>query len=238
MNQPYDTLHTKTNFKATYDRFEVDTSDANGMNADVRLDNTLVVVTDTTVNVAATKGDKTSVTAVVSTSSLGSDSAFYWQDPSNGDIYRYNYGVEYINNFPYLVQALGGKKIDIKWVRVFKADAKPGNSWIAAKDSVKLTQPIITTVYITNTAFIKLDTAIIVAGDTIVCKHIQIVGKGTAAFGSIIVTGTNVADTYISLKYGTTIWDYFRSSTTSSVPASSQFSRKGRGYSKTMKSHN
>lgn len=233
-----DTFHSQKNFATTYDRYEVDTSKADGTNPDQRLDGTKMTVTETTIATDATYKLKTNVTVVASSYGSTKDTLYYWQDPSNGDLYRYNYGVSYINSFSFLVSAIG-KPVDIGWVRVVKSGSAVGESWIAAKDSFDVLA-LGTKIYITNTATMKADTSIMVGAESVTCKHIQIAGAAKMTYNpgiSIVITGQNVADTYISNKYGTTIWDYFRSSTTSTTPNIPQYNFKARGYSKVMASH-
>ncbi len=233
-----DTFSTKMNFTTTYDQYEVDTSNASGSDPDVLLASTKVTVTERVIDTNATFAGKTHVSVIVSSNGSTSDTLRYWQDATSGDIYRYNYGVAYINSFAYLVAFIGAP-VDIKWVRVYKADAVTNESWVAAIDTVSVSA-LGTQAFLLNTATRKADTTILVGTENITCKHIQILGTGSLTYNvgvAITVTGRNVADTYISTKYGSTVWDYFRSSTTSTSPNFAAFNYKARGYSKIMKTH-
>src|SRR5687768_9460651 len=118
------------------------------------------------------------------------------------------------------------------------AGASIGESRIAAKDGV-IFADINTYVYLTNTAMMKCDTTIVVGSDMLSSTHIRIGRSAVMTIGgTITISGNNVADTYISGKYGTTLWDYFRSSSTSTSPNNPAYNFKARGYSKIMAGHN
>lgn len=208
-----------------YDSYIVDTSDAAGNNPDRLLTETKVIVTETVIDTGVTYDGRSNCTIV----SSGGDSIIYSQD-ANGDLYRYNFGFDYLNSFPLLVLYVG-HEINVKWVLVAKLTDQVGQTWVAAKDSVFLA----TTgsyVYLQSNATQKADTTIEVLGAGVKCKHVQHVVIASANLSGLAVNGKDVIDTYISAELGATVWDYFRSATVTGA-----FNAKAQGLWKIMTYH-
>jgi hypothetical protein len=74
-----------------YDQYIVDTSDAAGNNPDRLIPESKVVVTETVIDTGVTYEGRNNCVIVRS----GADSIIYSQD-ANGDLYRYNYGFDYL----------------------------------------------------------------------------------------------------------------------------------------------
>jgi len=187
-----------------YDQYEVDTSDANGNNPDRLLPETKVVITETVIGVGKTYDGRSNCFIV----SSGSDSIIYSQD-ANGDLYRYNYGFGYINNYPQVLQFLGLQEgINVRWVLVAKLTDKTGQTWVAAKDSVLLPS-FGSYVYLQSNATQKADTTFYVMGasDAVTCKHVQHKVTANATISGFPITASNTIDTYISAELGATVWD-------------------------------
>src|SRR5688572_10791543 len=182
-----------------YDSYIVDTSDAAGNNPDRLIPESKVVVTETVIDTGAgvTYDGRSNCTIVGS----GSDSVIYSQD-ANGDLYRYNFGFDYLNSFPLLVLYVG-HEINVKWVLVAKLTDQVGQTWVAAKDSVFLASAG-SYVYLQSTATQKADTTIQVMGAGVKCKHVQHVVTASANLSGLPVNGKDVVDTYISAELGAT----------------------------------
>lgn len=211
-----------------YDQYIVDTADAAGNNPDRLIPESKVVVTETVIDTGVTYDGKTNCTII----SSGSDSVIYSQ-AANGDLYRYNFGFDYLNSFPLLVLYVG-HEINVKWVLVAKLTDQVGQTWVAAKDSVFLASNG-TYVYLQSNATQKADTTIEVMGVGVKCKHVQHVVTATATLNTsplIQANGKDVIDTYISAELGATVWDYFRSATVTGA-----LNAKAQGLWKIMTSH-
>lgn len=208
-----------------YDSYIVDTSDASGNNPDRLIPESKVIVTETVIDTGKTYDGRSNCTIVGS----GSDSVIYSQD-ANGDLYRYNFGFDYLNSFPLLVLYVG-HEINVKWVLVAKLTDQVGQTWVAAKDSVFLASAG-SYVYLQSTATQKADTTIQVMGAGVTCKHVQHVVTASANLSGLPVNGKDVVDTYISAELGATVWDYFRSATVSGA-----MNAKAQGMWKIMTSH-
>ncbi|HEY6171715.1 MAG TPA: hypothetical protein VIX80_05600 [Candidatus Kapabacteria bacterium] len=211
-----------------YDSYIVDTSDAAGNNPDRLIPESKVVVTESVTDTGVTYDGRSNCTIV----SSGGDSIIYSQD-ANGDLYRYNFGFDYLNSFPLLVLYVG-HEINVKWVLVAKLTDQVGQTWVAAKDSVFLASNG-TYVYLQSNATQKADTTIEVMGAGVRCKHVQHVVTATATLSTsplVQANGKDVVDTYISAELGSTVWDYFRSATVSGA-----INAKAQGLWKIMTSH-
>lgn len=98
------------------------------------------------------------------------DTAYIWQDGS-GNVYRYNYGADILNNIGAVTLALG-HRLEVGWVLQAKMSASTGTGWIAARDTENITllgQSAIVT--IRDSATRVADTTITVAGSTTTCVH-------------------------------------------------------------------
>lgn len=215
----------KKNGVFMYDSYVVDTSDAAGNNPDRLIPESKVVVTQTVIDTGVTYDGRSNCTII----SSGSDSVIYSQS-ANGDLYRYNFGFDYLNSFPLLVLYVG-HEINVKWVLVAKLTDQVGQTWVAAKDSVFLASAG-SYVYLQSSATQKADTTIEVMGAGVKCKHVQHIVTASATLSGFPVNGKDVVDTYISAELGATVWDYFRSATVSGA-----MNAKAQGVWKIMTSH-
>jgi hypothetical protein len=211
-NEPtkIDTFKYHSNFTTKFDQYEVDTSDANGNNPDQIITSSKVQVTEITVDTNMSYAGKTHVLAVRSTynpATKPADTIYYYQE-SNGDLYRYNYGFDYLNSFPDLVTYVG-HPISVGWVLVAKLGGKEGDKWTAVKDTIESTS-FPGGVYLESQATSKPDTTIMVLGEQVQCHHVRFVITGMANMG-VLITATEITDTYISSDLGATVWDFFRS---------------------------
>ncbi len=221
-----DTLKFSTGTVFTYERYQLDTSDASGNNPDVRLDATKEDITETVVATGIAYEGRTNCIIVQSVSGGQTDSVIYSQS-SNGDLYRYNFGFDYLNSFPELVLFIG-HKVNVKWTLVAKLGGKVGDSWTAVRDSIFLPS-FGSYVYLQSVATTKDDTTLTVNGTALHCHHVQHVVTATANIGGAPVNGRDVVDTYIAPEIGATVWDYFRSATVSGA-----FNSKARGSTKIL----
>jgi hypothetical protein len=210
-----------------YDSYIVDTSDANGNNPNIILDSTRVVVTETVVDTAKEYDGRLNCIIV----SSGSDSIIYSQS-ANGDLYRYNYGFDYVNSFEALKPYLPADGVNVGWVLVAKLTDKNDQSWVAVQDTILL--PSFGAVYLKSNAVQKSDTTFHIMGatDAVVCKHVQHTFTATLGEGPTAINAVDVVDTYISAELGATVWDFFRSANVTGA-----FKAKVQGKSKIMTSH-
>lgn len=217
-----------------YDQYQVDTSDATGNNPDRLVPSTKIEITETVIDTGREYEGRSNVFVVRSSSSLGSDSILYSQS-SNGDLYRYNYGFDYINSYPAVKLFLGlSEDINVKWVLVAKLTDQTGQTWVSAKDSVLLPS-FGSYVYLQSDATQKADTTMFIMGatDAVKCKHVQHKVTANATISGFSVSAINTIDTYISAELGATVWDFIRSSTVSSALVNG----KARGSWKIMTYH-
>ena len=126
----------------------------------------------------------------------------YMYQKSTGDFYTYNFGVETLNNNPFVSLATGGQKFDIGWVLQVKMGASPGTGWIACDTGAQikvLGNPM--TLTIKDTATMMADLTLTVGAEQVTVKH-AVHSVTVSASGGLIHATTSI-DTYVSTKYGT-----------------------------------
>jgi hypothetical protein len=202
-------VNFKQGFHSQFDVFVVDTADASGNNGDKILNSTRKSVQEITVSTGITYKGKSNVAMVV-TFDQTNDTNYFYQDP-NGDLYRYNFGFNILNQYSFLVQALG-KPIDEGWVLASKMKSSAGTPWVAkSEDSIQLAGLGLNLyVHFSSSAQMLADTTIIVGTTSLVCRHarhhvIAFVPQGQ--FGH--ETGDAYVDTYISTSIGAVPLDFY-----------------------------
>jgi len=201
-------MNFKKDFHSQYDIFVVDSADASGNNGDRILGSTRVSAPEIIVDTALSFMGKTNVVRIVTfmTPPALNDTNYFYQDP-NGDLYRYNYGFSILNQFSYLVQAIGSP-VDVGWVLAAKMTSKEGTTWVAKTDSV-LIQQFNIPVYLTSQATMLSDTTFLVDTSHVKARHVQHIitakaGNGVAQDGKVII------DSYLSTDINAVVEDFFR----------------------------
>lgn len=147
----------------------------------------------------ATAYGKTGVRVLVNVqkSDQAKDTTYLWQD-ANGNVWRYNYGVELLNTDP-AVQGLLHQRIDVGWVLLDSTKATAGNSWLANASQVAILGGLANVTLNDNATYVG-DTSMTVSGKTISARHIvhTVVASGPG-------NGTVKIDTYFSPSLGTVL---------------------------------
>jgi len=218
-------VHFKQSEIAYYQLNIVDTADASGNNLDRIIpdpDNPMMVeelVADT--NVSFSGGIRATKTILASNPP---DTNFYYQD-KDGNLFRYNYGFSKLNNYSFLVLALG-KTVDVGWVLFAKPGAPAGTSWVAKKDSMLSAQ--YGKLYLDDNATALADTTFKISdGQNFVdvkTTHVRHIVNGHT--GGNEISGVIVVDFYFSPELGLTIRDLFHSSKLSGLNLKTRGSEK------------
>lgn len=219
-------FETRSDFEARYDEYEVDTA---GTFYNKPILSTRTEVEETITDTGLTFEGMTRVSRHIAYyPSTGKRDTLYFAQDANGDLYRYNYGFNLLNNFPELVSIIG-RRIDMKWVLVMKFGKKQGAEWIARKDSLELLSYPGVKVYFESKAVMQADTTIQVGNEQVSCRHAMHTITATSSIGA---TGLIKAHTYISAKYGKVVWDFIESGSISGT-----FNARVRGVWKIMTFH-
>lgn len=234
---PVTGMNFKKDFTAHYNIFVADTADKNGNNGDL-IDpigakiGLLEIVVDTAISYKG-KDHVARVVTYDSTLTPKNDTNYFYQDP-NGDLYRYNYGFNILNQFSYLVQAIGGK-VDVGWVLAAKIGSATGTTWLAKSDSALIVS-FNTEVYLTSQGQMMADTTFIIGAETIKTHHARNTVNATALGGASAggQSGTAIIDSYYSTDINAVIEDFYRHVTLFGHPLSQQ----AQGKFKIMTSHN
>ncbi len=198
-----------------FNLFLVDTADKSGNNGDkIIADSAQYNRQELTIDTALTYKGFSNVTRMIFASNQP-DTNYYYQDAS-GNVWRYNYGFNFLNKFQSLVIALGGP-VDVGWVLTAKPGATVGTTWVGKSDS-SIIQSFGIKVYLTDNATVMNDTVIAVSSNNITTQHIRhiVVASGGGTNGTVII------DTYISPELGTTVMDFFHHSQISGLLANLQ----------------
>jgi hypothetical protein len=203
------TLNFPKNFHGNYDVFAVDTADKNGNNADIIIGSSKTSVTDIVLDTGLTYQNRSHVAKITTfQGSLATDSNYFYQDP-NGDLYRYNFGFNLLNQFSFLTAAVGGN-VDVGWVLAAKITSAQGTTWIARVDSV-LIQSLGIWVYFTSQGQMMEDTTFTVGSETVKARHAKNTVTATVGGGAPSgETGMAVIDSYYSTDINAVIEDFFR----------------------------
>ncbi len=131
---------------------------------------------------------------------------------TNGNYYHYDYGLESLNNNPYVLAVTGGP-IEAGWILQAELSAGPNQTWIAADTTFAVANGA-AHVTLTDTATEQADTTIVV-GDTVkpneqtaTAGPISIFTKHSmhnitvSLVGGTGTLGQGTADTYVSSQYG------------------------------------
>jgi hypothetical protein len=205
-------VHFQQGKIAYYDLNIVDTADASGNNLDRIIpdpDNPAMVeeiVADTNVTTFANVSRATKTILA----SNPSDTNYYYQD-KDGFLWRYNYGFSKLNNYTFLVLALG-RPVDVGWVLVGKPGAPAGTTWVAKKDSMM--SPQYGKMYLDDNATAMADTTFKVSNGSGVVDvkaiHVRHIVNGHTAGNE--VSGVIAVDFYYAPELGLTMRDLFHSS--------------------------
>jgi hypothetical protein len=224
---PADTTYSKKmiftkDHHSQYDISQVDTADASGNNGDLILGSTRVNVQEIVVDSGLIYKGRYNVTEIV-TFSTPPDTNYFYVDPSNGNLYRYNFGFSTLNQNGILLAVLG-QQIDVGWVLCSKPGASVGTTWQAAYDSVAINYSGISlNVYIKSIATTKKDTSITVGLNTIKATHVQFnVTAATPTTFPYPETGSVLVDTYLAPDIGEVAIDFYHHSTLSGNLAKTQ----------------
>ena len=191
-----------------YDISQVDTADVNGNYADQIVGSTRVNVQEIVIDTGLQYKGKTNVTKIV-TYTTPTDTNYFYTDPANGNLYRYNFGFSTLNQNGILTNALG-QQIDVGWVLCSKPGASVGTTWQAAFDSINIPSYNLT-VYVKSIATTKKDTAITVGNYTLKATHVQFLVTATTPTGSLAnETGSVIVDSYLAPDIGEVAIDFFR----------------------------
>jgi hypothetical protein len=127
------------------------------------------------------------------------DTTYIWQD-GQGNVYRYNYGVDILNNIPAVIGFLG-HRIEVGWVLQSKMSSSVGTAWIAGRDTETVTLPIIglTSIYVTDSATRVSDTTISVNGSAVSAVHTE--HRVKLYMDAAIISVVRI-DNYESKSYG------------------------------------
>ncbi|HET9137409.1 MAG TPA: hypothetical protein VFO76_12290 [Candidatus Kapabacteria bacterium] len=128
-------VHFQQGKIARYDLYLIDTPSSDGSNIDHFVpDSTKYNLEEQVVDTAFAfpLGIKATKTVFASTPP---DTSYYYQD-KDGNLFRYNYGFNTLNNFKDLILALGSP-VDVGWVLIAKPGAPSGTTWLAKKDSMR-----------------------------------------------------------------------------------------------------
>jgi len=201
-------MNFKLQLHSFYDLFVVDTADASGSNPDKILTNTRKNFQEIIVDTGLTYMGKNHVARVVfydTTLTPPNETYYFYQDP-NGDLYRYNFGFNLLNQFTFLTQLIGSQ-VDVGWVLAAKMTSAEGTKWTARTDSV-LIQAYNTEVYLVSQGQMLADTVFLVGAESIKARHSRNVVTASTAGGA--ETGNVVIDSYYSTDAGEIVEDFYR----------------------------
>jgi hypothetical protein len=199
-------LSFKKDFHANYDVSVVDTADVSGNNGDKILGNTRTSVQEIIVDTGITYKGKDHVTRIVAFMTPNPNDTNYFYQDANGDLYRYNFGFTILNQFPYLVNAIGSP-VDVGWVLAAKITANEGTQWAAKSDSV-LVQFAGIEVYLTSQGIMMGDTTFTIGTEQIKARHAR--NTVTAKTAGNEEHGSVVIDSYYSTDINAVVEDFFR----------------------------
>lgn len=211
------TVHFTQGLAARYDLYLVDTTTATGSDA-ILQDSAQHNLLETVIDTNSPYGGYSHVTRTYF-AATPPDSNYYYQDAA-GNLYRYNYGFSRLNNYSFLVAALGGP-VDVGWVLVAKPGSPAGTSWTAKKDSAVFQSLGNARIYLNDVATTMNDTTFKIGSESVPAIHVRHSVTATDATG-LAFKGAIAIDTYISLELGITVEDFFRHSTISSPGFNSQ----------------
>lgn len=145
-------------------------TDTNAASYGQRIAGTDDTITTKVISVTYVKAGKSNVVAVLTTSQMTglTDTIFYAQD-DNGNVYRYNYGLETLGNDPTVIAALG-ESIDVGWVLMTKLNATVGDGWTTGFDTIPLPSGF-GTAYLSDTATFKGKTTLSIGGQNYTAFH-------------------------------------------------------------------
>ncbi len=222
-------LDFKKAFNGNYDIFVVDTADANGNNPDKIISTSKISVSDIVADTGLTYQGKSHVTKIMTyQGNTLTDSNYYYQDP-NGDLYRYNFGFNILNQFTYLTQAIGSN-VDVGWVLASKMISPTGTTWVARTDSV-LIQSFNVWVYLSSQGEMMADTTFLIGTQTVKARHARNIVNASAAAN--LANGQAIVDSYYSSDINAVVEDFFRH-----VKLTGGINQQVQGQLKIMTSHN
>ncbi|MEI8134019.1 MAG: hypothetical protein WCH46_02940 [bacterium] len=226
----------KKQFTANYDFYIVDTADNSGNNGDKIISTSRVSHAEIVVDTGLTYIGKSHVARVVTfdaTLTPPNDTNYFCLE-TNGDLYRYNFGFNILNQFPFLVAAIG-QKIDEGWVLVAKMNAASGTTFTAkSEDSIAISF-LNVKVHLSSTGTMLNDTTIYIGSDTLLCRHARhhvITTVPKTDIGEEHADG--YVDTYISPKLGAFPIDFYHATKLDGTITKSQ----AQGKFKIMTTHN
>jgi hypothetical protein len=236
-NNPTAKMNFKKGFHSQYDIFVVDTADKNGSNPDHRLDGTRInvqeIVIDTGITYPSAGIDIKSHVASITTympAPTPNETNYLSQDP-NGDLYRYNFGFSILNQFPYLVQIVGGN-VDEGWVLAAKLTSAVGTKWVAKIDTILISAGF--AVNLLSQGEMMADTSFVVGSQTIKTRHARNTVTATALGGAPVgESALVIIDSYYSTDINAVVCDFFRHVSL----FGSQYNQQAQGKYKTMTSH-
>jgi hypothetical protein len=119
---------------------------------------------------------------------------------SNGNYWHYNYGLESVNDNPYVLGVIG-KPAVVGWVLQAEFSATPNGTWIGADTTIAVAGGHVT---LTDTATEQTDTTLYQSStvqnlSSVFTKHSM--HDITVIFGGVPF-GNATADTYVSSQYG------------------------------------